>query len=153
MSILSRMQNPRSEPTRCISGVTLTEVLISAGIITIVIVGVLLVFVQTVDLSKRINFEYTATNLAKSRLERIRAVFETSGFDSIVDSEETDTLINGDGISDPNGNFRRSTIVNENYNGDTRQTAVEVRLTYRYRGEWKVSATVVMDTIFVDMEV
>jgi len=133
-------------------GVTLTEVLFSAGIIALVATSILLVFVQTVNISRRINYEYTATNLAKSRVERARTIIATSGFDSLNDLEETDTIIDAEGSPDPNGEFNRSTVVTANYDGDSRLAQIDVTVIYEYQDEWKTGSAITMTTVFSDIE-
>lgn len=132
-------------------GITLVETLFSAVIIALVIGGVLLVFVHTVDMSKRINYEYAATNIAKSWIERIKSAIETSGFASITQANfgESYTKLDSNGGPDPNGNFRRSTTVNDTYG--TRLTRVTVEVEYRYRGEWETDSPIVMNTLFPDI--
>ena len=133
-------------------GLTLTEILFSAAIITLVMTGVLIVFVQTIDISKRIDYEYTALNFAKNRIERARTIAETSGFDFLPDLSEADTILDSDGASDPNGDFKRSTGITLNHNGVTRLTKVEVSVIYKYRNEWKDDIPISATTLFVDME-
>lgn len=126
-------------------GVTLVETLFSAVILVLVVAGVLVIFVRTVDISKRIDKEYVATNLAKSRIERARTVKVTSGFDSLSGLlDETDTIIAAD--------FKRSTTVTTNYNGNPRLTKIEVTIVYKYRGVWKDSIPVTMTTVLTDLD-
>ena len=133
-------------------GITLTEVLFSAGIIALVASGILVVFVQTIDISKRINYEYTATNLAKSRVERARTIIATNGFDSLSDLTESDTIIDSEGSPDQNGEFNRSTTVATNYGGDSRLAQIDVTIIYAYQGEWKTGAAITMTTVFSSIE-
>jgi len=133
-------------------GITLTEVLFSAGILAIVATGILFVFVQTMDVSGRINYEYKATNLAKSRIERARTVITTNGFDSLVDLEEVDTLLDENGASNLNGNFKRSTDITTSYNGDIRLTQIDVDVIYKYKDEWKDAAVIGITTVFTNIE-
>ena len=141
--------NPFKRP----AGVTLVEILFSAGILTLVLVGTLAIFAHTVEISKKIDYEYTATTLAKGRLERARTVIDTNGFVSLTDASfgETDTVLDADGVPDDGGNFRRSTTVTTSFGGDALLTRVEATVTYRYMGEWKTNATVSMTTLFADI--
>ncbi len=134
------------------AGVTLTEVLFSAAIIALVVVSVLFVFVQTVDMSKRVDYEYAGTNIAKNRIERVRALMESSGFDSLTDLDETDSPVNSDGVADPEGEFKRSTQVTANHLGNERLTEVDVQVVYRYRGEWKTQIPITMTAVFTNIE-
>lgn len=133
-------------------GVTLAEILFSAAIISLVVTCVLFVFVQTVDMSRRIGFEYAGTNIAKDRIERARSVIESNGFDSLGDLEETDSLVNPDGATDPEGEYKRSTQVSTSHLGNERLTKVEVQVVYRYRGEWKIQIPITMTTVFNNIE-
>lgn len=133
-------------------GVTLVETLFSAVILVLVVAGVLVIFVRTVDISKRIDKEYVATNLAKSRVERARTTKVTHGFDSLVDLNETDVIIGSDGVSDPDGEYKRSTTVSTNYNGNARLTKIDITIVYKYRGVWKDSIAIAMTTVLTDLD-
>ncbi|NQU95409.1 MAG: hypothetical protein HQ549_04170 [Candidatus Omnitrophica bacterium] len=127
------------------NGTTLVEILFSAAILAMVVSGVLFIFAQTLDMSKRIDYEYTATNLAKARMERARAVIESSGFDSLGDLNETDTMVDETGGGNLSGDFKRSTTVTVL---DANRTQFEVVVIYKYRGNWKNDASVTLTTIF-----
>jgi len=133
-------------------GITLAEVLFSAAIMALVVTGVLVVFVQAVDMSKRINYEYNATNIAKSRMERARSIKATNGFCFLSDLGEIDTAVNSSGASEATGNFKRTTAVTANYNGDSRLTLVNVSVVYKYKGEWKDGIAVEVATVFTNVE-
>ncbi len=130
-------------------GLTLVEILISTAIFALVIVGIMGTLIISVDLSRRINHEYAATNLAKKRLETARTMIKTQGFWSLVTMEEEDTSINANGARDSDGEFRRTTNVAANY-GNPRLTKVEVEIHYYYRGKETIPFT--MTTIFTNIE-
>jgi len=134
------------------AGMTLIETLFSAIIIGLVVSGVLIIFAHTIGISKRVNCEYTATNLAMSRLERARRVMATNGFDFLVDLQETDTIIDSDGIPDTEGDFQRSTSVTANYNANPRLTRIEAAVVYKYRNAWKTNAIITIDALFTNVE-
>jgi type II secretory pathway pseudopilin PulG len=133
-------------------GITLIEALVSAIIITLVMLGILATLIQTIDISKRINFEYTSSNVAKSRLERARSIIDTSGFSTLVDFTETDTVVDESGVPDLNGYYRRDTAVTANYGGDANLAQVDVTVEYKYKGEWKTNAAVSITTVFSSIE-
>lgn len=135
------------------AGITTVETLISSVIIAIVIAGVLLIYAHTVDMSKKIDYEYIATNIAKSKIERARSTVEINGFSAMTNASfgEANTRLDSNGASDPNGDFRRTTTVTTNFGGNARLTRVEVKVEYSYRGEWKTAAAVTMDTLFPDI--
>jgi type II secretory pathway pseudopilin PulG len=129
-------------------GITLVETLFSAAILSMVMMSVLVVFVHTVDISHRVGYEYTATNLAKSRMERARVVIDVSGFGHLAELDETDTVLNHEGVADTDGEFKRTTSVTENYNGDSRLTRFDVTVEYKYRQAWKNDAAITISTVF-----
>ena len=130
-------------------GITLVEVLISTGIFALVIVGIMGTLIISVDLSRKIDYEYTTTTLAKKRLETARTMIKTQGFWTLYTMEEEDTLINVDGMRDSDGEFVRTTKVDPNY-GNPRLTKVEVEIYYSYRG--KETPPFGMATIFTNIE-
>jgi len=136
-------------------GITLTEILFSALIIALVMVGVLGVFVKTADMSRRINHEYAAMTLTKNRIERARTVMGTSGFDFLSDLEETDRIVDQYGVPAAEGNFKRTTQITpqitQNFTGDPRLTRITVSVTYKYRDSWRENAIVDMTTIFTNV--
>ena len=133
-------------------GISLVEVLVSALIISFVLVGIILIFVQTLDISNRVNLDYTALNLARSRLERARTVQEAGGFNSLQDLYEADTLLDSSGNPDTDGSFKRSTTVTTNYSGNARLTMVVTEVVYKYRTSWRTGASSTLTTVFVNME-
>ena len=131
-------------------GVTLVEVLVAAAILSLVAVSVLFIFVQTVDMSGRVDYEYKATNIAKSRLERARRIIDTRGFDFLSELAESNKALNDDGVPDVNGNFIRTTTVTHPYNANERLTRVSVDVYYTFRG--RTSAPAIMTAIFADID-
>ncbi len=130
-------------------GITLIELLISTAIFALVIVGIMGTLIISVDLSRKINYEYAATNLAKKRLETARTMVKTQGFWTLYTMEEEDIFINADGMHDSDGEFVRTTKVVPNY-GNSRLTKIEVEIYYSYRGEETPAFT--MATIFTNIE-
>ena len=139
------MNNPK--------GFTLVEVLVSSLILTLVLVGVIAVFVQTVEISRRIDYEYTAANLARSRIEFARAVVKTRGFDALTQDAfgEEDTRIDAEGKpASATGEFYRTTTVTADYDGNARLTEVKVRVSYEFQGA-RTNDSAVLDIIFADI--
>lgn len=136
------------------SGITLVETLFSVGIITLVLAGILTILVQTADMSRRINYEYAATNLAKNRIERARVYIQTSGFGDLTadNFDETDTILDSNGNPDAEGEFKRTTAVAVNHNNNPRLTKIDVTIIYLYRNEWRDSAATSMTTVFSNLE-
>ncbi|NQT21950.1 MAG: type II secretion system protein [Candidatus Omnitrophica bacterium] len=131
-------------------GITLVEILISMTILALIATGVMGTIVISVETSKKINYEYTATNLCKNRLEYARALIKTDGFLALTGMEE-DVHIDALGELDSEGEFIRKTSVDENYDGNQRLTKVEVEVSYYYRGE-EPKNPVIMTTIYTDVE-
>ena len=144
MCILNRCKNK--------DGVTLVETLFSVLILALVVACVLVIFVRTVDISKRIDKEYVATNLAKNRLERARSIKISHGFSSLVDLEETDTMIDMDEPPDGVDDFKRSTTVTTNYNGNARLAKIDITVVYKYREVWKDSIPIAMTMVLTDLD-
>ena len=132
-------------------GISMVEVLFSVAILSLVIVGVLLVFVNAVDISKRVDYEYKAVNLAKKRIEDAKSIIKTAGFDSLIVMEESPSMVNAEGVLDPDGEFERSTDVTEDFGGNALLTGVEVEVYYYYLGKKKKSP-ITMTTVFTRLE-
>jgi len=132
-------------------GVTLVEILVSVAILSIVLIGFIIVFAQTTDISRRATREYEATNLAKSRLERARTLIDTNGFSSLTNDEFGETNTEFDLDEDGTNDYRRSTVVDMSF-GNVLLTKVDVSVVYKYRGEWKTSIPVTLTTIYVNTE-
>ena len=123
----------------------MVEVAIAVMVTAIVIIGVLGLYYQSVLVTKKMNQLFIATNIAKSRLERLRNI----EFDTLPLTAETDTLIDSEGNSVANGNFVRNTSVATNYNGDSDLTQVTVTVDYKVKGEFS-NNPVSMTTVFVE---
>jgi len=130
-------------------GITLVEVLFSAVILAIAVSGILVLFTQTIGIAKRIDYDYKAAGLAKARMERARSVIETSGFDSLSGLVETETILDANGVPDPEGDFKRTTQVTSI---DDNRTEYEVTIIYRYRQQWMVDNPVTFVTLFTDIQ-
>ena len=129
------------------SGITLIEIVFSAMVIGIVLVGVLGIFAHTTQTSKKIDFEYSAVTIAKSRAERAGAIIGTSGFAALENFGESDTLLN----PVTGGNFRRSTTVTTPYNAESRCTKIDVEVDYKYLGQWMTDAKTTITTVFTSI--
>lgn len=118
-------------------GMTLAEVLISVGIFSMIITGVIGTFLVSIEASKKLNLEYAATNLAKNKIENLRYM----EYDLLPEAEETDENFNEDGSHsyDPVGPFIRTTAVAANYSGDSHLTKVVVDVYYLYKGQKNAS--------------
>lgn len=110
-------------------GFTLLEVIVAISVFGIAISSLLAVYTQAATVSKRSDYAYTAYNLAKNHIERLRA----SAFSSLSQAAETDTRINRDGEPDEAGEYLRSTTVTTSYGSDANLTRVDVSVYYEFR--------------------
>lgn len=130
------------------------EILFSAAILGTVIVGVIAILAQTVGISTRVDHEYTAALIAKSRIERLKASLDTNGFAMLTAAnfDETDTLLNADGVADNNGDFRRTTIITTGHAAEARLTRAEVTVEYRILGQWMApQREITITTVFTSI--
>jgi len=111
-------------------GFTLIEILVAVGIFALVISGVVGTFILSVELSRKINYEYTATYLAKNRIERLKHI----DYALLTDAQETDTPIDENSVPSESGDYLRTTAVTANYGGDSHLTMVQVDVHYYYKG-------------------
>ena len=129
------------------SGVTLVEVLAASAIFGLVIIGVMGIFTVSVQTSKKINYEYTATILSKNRIERLRNV----NFGLLSTAAETDTRVNSSGTADPDGEYLRTTTVTTSYGGSANLVKVQVDVYYEYQGE-KNQVPATMELLYTDIQ-
>lgn len=127
--------------------------LFAAGVLLIVFLCLIVAFVQTRDMSKKIDMRYIASNIAKNRLENARTIIETKGFNQLDTSfNETEVAVNSDGeVAESGLDFKRSTAVSQNYASNGRLTQVTVTVAYFYKGKWWTEHPLVMTTVFPDM--
>lgn len=130
---------------RCQRGMSLVEVAIAVAITAIVVSGILALYYECVLVTKKMNQLFIATNIAKSRLERVRNV----EFDSIPFVAEMDTYVDNEGNSIASGEFVRNTSVSTNYSGDADLTQVTVTVDYRIKGQFS-GKPVTLTTVYVN---
>jgi type II secretory pathway pseudopilin PulG len=128
-------------------GMTLVEVIVSAGILALVIVSLVAAIANISVFSRQIDAAYTATNLAKDRMDSLK----TFGFRDLPRrAPETDHLIDidGDGVID----FKRTTEVQENFNGNPYLIRVKVGVDrIRLIDEEPLGKPVVIEALFADV--
>lgn len=108
-------------------GVTIVEVVIALAIFGIAVGAACGLVVGARTLSDSARDHYTAINLAKNRLERAGAL----GYDVLPLFEESNSVVDKNGNPDPNGNFRRSTIVSD-VRSNLRELTVIVEIKNRF---------------------
>ena len=111
------------------SGFTILEVMVAVSVFAIAISSLLAVYTQAATVSKRSDYAYTAYNLAKNHIERLRA----TAFSTLSLAAETDTRINRDGEPDETGEYLRSTSITTNFGGNTNLTQVDVGVSYEFK--------------------
>ena len=116
-------------------GATLVEVMMAILIFMVGIEALLAVYTKSMQVAKRADQAYTAYNLAKNHLERLRAL----NYALLPSAVETSTAINNDGDPDPSGSFLRTTVVTSSYGGNALLTQVTVQVNYVFRGTQSAS--------------
>lgn len=112
MSILSRKTH----------GLTLVEVVISVGLISLAITALLSTIVQSSVFSRRVDVNYTASYLAQRRIDILKRI----DFSQLEFSEESDVRIGADGNMDPDGQYLRSTVITTDFDSNSYLTKVNV---------------------------
>lgn len=105
--------NRSGREERCVGkdGMTLVEVMVALGVLVIVLAGAYQLVTQSARLTSSARNRYLATTIARSRIERA----ETFEYDDLHLLAEDDMFVNEFGTPDPFGQFRRSTIVDTNF--------------------------------------
>ncbi|MDD4202033.1 MAG: hypothetical protein PHQ52_01020 [Candidatus Omnitrophica bacterium] len=135
-------------------GTSLVEVVFAGSILSVLLISIMILSVESADISKRVNYEYAANNIAKSRIEDARMFIENNGFDSLTDAKygQTNIRLDFSGVPDISGDFVRSTTVVEDYNSNERLTQVTVTVKYYYKGILS-SSPLVCSTVFSRIDV
>ena len=111
-------------------GASLIEVLGSVLIFSIAMQALLAIYTQSSTMGKRSEYVYTAYNLAKNHVERLK----TLDFADLSSAAESSTLLNQDGEPDPSGTYSRTTVVSPNYSGNVLLAQVTVTVHYMLKG-------------------
>ncbi len=111
-------------------GATLVEVMASIAIFSVALVSLLSVLVSNVKMAKQSDYAYIAYNLAKNHLETLRAM----NFTDLSAAAESATVLDDEGVPDPDGTFTRSTTVTTPYNADAKLAKVTVSVLYTING-------------------
>lgn len=111
-------------------GLTLIEVMIAVLLFALMIGALLSVCIQSAGAGRRGDLAYQAYNLAKNRVETVKAL----SFADISSAAESATVINEEGIPTAGGLFSRDTTVTTSYSGDANLVQVTVTVSYTHRG-------------------
>ena len=118
-------------------GLSLIEMMVALFILAIVMGTVIVAFSQLQAVGKKTEMVMIAANLAQQRMEiAMRTAWENL-YNNLneIDTDENPNYIDSSGyVSLSPTDFRRGTIINENYSGDSRLTQVQVKLKYKSYG-------------------
>jgi Tfp pilus assembly protein PilV len=93
------------------SGFTLIEAVVSAVLLALVIAGSYTLLVRSAALIRGARNHYIAMNISKARVERARGF----KYDQLSLLTETNMVVNDDGSPLSSGDFRRTTLIDTNY--------------------------------------
>jgi len=124
---------------------TLVELMIAILLVTLSVGGIISVVIQSVALRQSVDNAYAASNIARNRIERIREIRNDMGYTHLSEAAETDTLVDRNGVSDPNGEFKRTTIINTAF--ATNLTKVTVRVLYKRNNIFTTDAVEVVTLV------
>lgn len=110
-------------------GISIVEVLVAMALIALCLGGILSLLVQGMGMGGGVDNAFVATSLARNRVERIREIRKDSGYAALSECSETNTPVDRNGASDPNGSFERTTVIDATYGSGL--TKVTVRVKYK----------------------
>lgn len=125
-------------------GSTLIEVMGTVMIFMIGISALLGVFYASAGMAKRAEYAYTAYNIAKNHVEDLKAYSYTD----LAVANETSSVVDQNGVADPNGQYIRTTTITSNYSGDAALTQVDVKVWYVLRNVQSSSPMQLTTVIF-----
>ncbi len=126
-------------------GFSLMEVIIGLMLMVMVMAGAYGIIVQAAKLSKVVRHHYVAVTIAKNRLERSR----TFPYASMHLMAEDKVVVDDNGLPDPEGWYRRSTVVNTNYGPGLKEVTVSVDVRNVKTGGWGPEHEII-STLFTD---
>ncbi|KJJ85826.1 hypothetical protein OMAG_000301 [Candidatus Omnitrophus magneticus] len=129
-----------------VSGISLVEVIVSIGIITLISVSVLVTMSHSVTFSSKADIIFTAALVAERRIDVLKK-FSFNALSSSASETDTGVDVNEDGDND----FLRSTEITENYDGYLELIKVKVSVSRLESGK-KKGAPIVMETLFSNVE-
>lgn len=128
-------------------GATFTEILIAAVLFAFSVLAVLSLFLLSIYISKKVDSEYAALNIARNRLESLKV----EEFTYLTQVQEDKQRVDSTGVSDETGQFLRTTTVEMGYGGDSNIAKIEVEVSYYIRGT-ESTTPVKITTLFVNMD-
>ena len=124
--------------------ITLVEIMVSVALMALLAGAVVSLLVQNMKMGQAIDYNYVAVNIAKSRIDRIRELRRDKGFSNINTAAETNVTVDRDGTPEANGDFRRTTVITENFDSNSDLTRVEVSVAYEGTQEVTVTLTTLL---------
>lgn len=116
---------------RKLIGFSLVEMMVAIFILAVVMCTVIVSFSQIQAIGKKTEMVMMAANLAQQRME----IAMREPFENLNTLAESLQYIDQSGnVSESNTDFKRETIINENYSGDNSLTQVNVRVYYKTYG-------------------
>lgn len=124
------------------------EILVSTLVLSIVLAVVLVVVSRTVVNTTRIDMVYTASNIAKKRID----ILKRMPFRDLKNyAEEVDVVVDAQGDRDAQGEYVRNTVITENHLSNSYLTKVKVSVD-RIESAAASGNPVVIVTLFADVE-
>ena len=110
------------------NGFSLIEMMVALFVLAVVMGTVIVAFSQLQVLGKKTEMLMIAANLAQQRME----IAMRESFENLNTLNESLSYIDEYGnASDSQANFKRETIINANYSGDSSLTEVKVKVYYK----------------------
>lgn len=108
-------------------GASITEVVVALSLLAAFISGAVKVSMAVYRLADKASAHYTASNLAKNRIETIRNMRQST-YEYIVSMEEEDVQIDADGVEDSLGKFSRTTTIEDTVVSDLLEIQVTIKI-------------------------
>lgn len=131
------------------SGFTLVEVVISLSLLVVVMAGVYRSLESAFRLRRASHQHYLAVVIANNRIERAKNV----AFDDLGLLDEERLPVTAQGVPEPDGLFRRTTVVEPDFDGNTSLARVTVTVEVppaRHRRHRRVPVSETVSTLLTD---
>lgn len=115
-------------------GITIIECIVASVLMLLALGGILSLFMQNIKAGKMVDYSYISANLAKNRIERVREIRREQGLSVLPSLSEENVYLDRNGAPSPNGDFRRTTIIDNTYGVNL--VKVTVKVDYRIMGIW-----------------
>ena len=133
-------------------GFTLVEMVVASALVVSVTVAVLVTVAQNIVFTERADMVYTSSLLAQGRIDALRKFTFQTLYDDPTIGDETEVRIDDEGTIDPDGDYVRTTFVEQHVSGNPYLLRVKVTVD-RLEDEQISKHPVIMETLFADTEV